>query len=267
MNRPVPDFHIHFTDPDALSLREAVGEFAADHSLDDPVLRYRFGSVTVDGFDGGTVTHDGYLIGYIRNFVELVGNDDHGHSLLLEAQHQIQKSPGVFLIQGRRRLVQNQQLRVLCECFRNLDQLLFAGSDFFNQNPGILRKADHLQIFVRLRVGFIPVDSGFLSSFIAEIHILADRHLRNQRQFLMNDNDSAALGVFNRIETADLAVVDNISLIGSVRIDAAQNIHQRGLSGAVLAYEGMDLAFLNLKIDVVESFYARKGLCNALHLQ
>ena len=79
-----------------------------------------------------------------------MGNDDHSHSLFLEAEHQIQQCAGIFFIQRGRRFIQNQQLCFFCQCLCYFDQLLLAGTDCFYLNFGTLLQAYHFQIFISL---------------------------------------------------------------------------------------------------------------------
>ena len=49
-------------------------------------------------------------------------------------------------------------------------------------------------------------------------------------------------------------------LSGISRIDAAQNFHERRLTGTVFPHNGMQLARFNLETDIGQRFNARKGL-------
>ena len=52
-------------------------------------------------------------------------------------------------------------------------------------------------------------------------HIFPDGHIGNQRQFLMDDDDSLLLTVLDFRKLAYFAVINNIALISAVRINAA----------------------------------------------
>ena len=51
--------------------------------------------------------------------------------------------------------------------------------------------------------------------------------------------------------------------IGLVHAD--EDLHQRGLAGAVLAHQGVDGPGTDFEVDVVERLDAREGLGDALH--
>ena len=226
-----------------------------------------FGTVVVDGLDGGAVADDGDLVRNIGHLVELVGDDDHRHALLLEAQHQIQQRPGILLVQGGGGLVQDQQLGLLCQGLGDFHQLLLAGADGLDLDLAALLQAHHLQVFVRLGVGRVPIDGELVAALVAQVHVLADGHLGHQRQLLVDDDDAQLLGILDVRELADLPVVDDVALVGAVGIDAAEDVHQRGFARAVLAHQCVNLTFLHLEVDVVQGLYAREGLGDVLHFQ
>ena len=62
----------------------------------------------------------------------------------------------------------------------------------------------------------------------------------------MDDDDSLLLGVLNLTELTHFTVVDDVALICTVGINAAQHIHQRGFARAVLTDQRVDFAFLHL---------------------
>ena len=267
VHRPVVHLQLDVAHLHVVPRWEAVGHLAADHALDDALLADRLGAVVVDGLDGAAVAHDGDLVGDVGDLVELVGDDDHRHALLLEAQHQIQQRLRILLVQRGGGLVQDQQLRLLGQGLGDLDQLLLAGADGLDLHLAALRQAHHLQVLVRLGVGGVPVDSVLVADLIAQVHVLTDGHLRNQRQLLVDDDDAQLLGILDVRELADLAVVDDVALVGAVGVDAAEHVHQRGLARAVFAHQRVDLALLHLEVDVVEGFHTWEGLGDVFHFQ
>src|SRR6202034_560924 len=74
----------------------------------------------------------------------------------------------------------------------------------------------------------------------AEIDVLRDRPLRQETQFLVNDADTGAPRR-RGVREGDLPPVDPD--VSTVRlINAAEDLDQRRLSGAVLPAKGMNLA-------------------------
>ena len=64
-----------------------------------------------------------------------------------------------------------------------------------------------------------------------------------------------------------LALEDDVAVVRAVRVDARQHFHESGLACAVLAADGVDLAALDLEVDVRECFHAGEGLGDAAHLE
>ena len=77
---------------------------------------------------------------------------------------------------------------------------------------------------IRLTIRLVPVDGGLFSTFIAEEHIFPDGHIGNQRQFLMDDDDSLLLTVLDFRKLAYFAVINNIS--GSIKIVQSKDAMQ-----------------------------------------
>src|SRR5215216_6319186 len=98
-------------------------------------------------------------------------------------------------------------------------------------------------------------------------NVLRDRHQRNQRQLLMDDDDAERLGIVDVAKAPLLAVEDDAALIVAMRIDAAENLHQGRLAGAVLADQRMDLARLDREVDVAQGLNAGKTLAYAAHFE
>ena len=65
----------------------------------------------------------------------------------------------------------------------------------------------------------------------------------------------------DRAEAALLALVDDLALVGAVRIDPAQHLHQRRFAGAVFAADRVDLAGLHDEVDVAQRLHARESSC------
>src|SRR5437879_11802997 len=98
-------------------------------------------------------------------------------------------------------------------------------------------------------------------------NVLRDRHQRNQRQFLVDDDDAERLGIIDVAKAPLLAAEDGAALVIAVWIDAAENLHQGRLAGAVLADQRMDLPRLHREVDVAQGLNAGKTLAYAAHFE
>ncbi|MPN42171.1 hypothetical protein SDC9_189727 [bioreactor metagenome] len=87
--------------------REQVVEFAAHHRLDDPALG-RGRLLHVDRLDGAAVADDRHPVGDPAHFTQLVRDQDASDPVVPHAGDQVEKVVGVFVIECRRRLVEDQ---------------------------------------------------------------------------------------------------------------------------------------------------------------
>ncbi|MPM61620.1 hypothetical protein SDC9_108480 [bioreactor metagenome] len=234
LRAPVPDLHGNVSDM-TLPLGKAVDELTAHHALDDALL-VKIVHTLDQRLNGGAVADDGDFVRNIRHLGQLVGNDDTRHALGFELKKQVQQLLGVRLVEGGGGFIQNQQADVFRQRLGDLHQLLFANADIFNLCPGRFYQPHGLEVPCRKAVGLVPVNAGGFALLVAEEHVLSDREVGDQRQLLMDDGDAFALTVVDLAEFADLAVIDDIALIGAVGVDAGQDVHQRRFSGAVLAH-------------------------------
>ena len=83
----------------------------------------------------------------------------------------------------------------------------------------------------------------------------------------MDDDNTLLLTLANIFELAHLAFVDNVAGIRSVRIDAGQDIHQRGLSRTIFATKRVNLALFHNEIDIAERLDAGELLDDMAHFQ
>ena len=65
----------------------------------------------------------------------------------------------------------------------------------------------------------------------------------------------------------DFALVDDVARVRAVRVDPAEHLHQRGLAGAVLAADGVDLTGPHPQVDVGQGLDAGELLGDGAHLQ
>ena len=238
----------------------------ADHAADDAVLADVVRAL-VERFDRLAVTQDRDVVCDVGDLIDLVGDDDRGHALLFKLQQQIQQRLRVLLVERGGRLVEDHEAGVLRQRLCDLDHLLLADADILDQRLGRFGQADDLEVFRRLGVGLVPVDGIFFSLLVAQEHVLADRHIRDERQLLVDDNDAFFFAVFDLGELAYLTLVYDVSAVAAVGIPAAEHVHQRGFPGAVFADQGVDTALLYGKVDVVKRLDAGEFLGDPPHFQ
>ena len=152
-------------------------------------------------------------------------------------------------------------LNFLGERLGDLDQLLLADAEIGDERVGRFFQADLLPAVRaswrrRASQSMTPICRGL----VAEKDILGDRQQRNERQFLMDDDDAEMFAVGNGGEPALLALVDDFAFIGAVGIDAAEHFHQRRFAGAVLAANRVNLAAFTTRLTSRSAFTPGKLL-------
>ena len=60
-------------------------------------------------------------------------------------------------------------------------------------------------------------------AFIAKEDILHDRKIRDERQFLMNNDNAFFFAIANILEFASMTIVTDLALIRSIRINTRKN--------------------------------------------
>jgi hypothetical protein len=95
--------------------------------------------------------------------------------------------------------------------------------------------------------------------------VLRDREVGHQVELLVDDADPELLGVLGTVDGHPLPVEEELALVG--RVDAGQQLHQRGLAGAVLADQRQHLAAAQVEVHVLERLDAGEALGDPAHLQ
>ena len=181
----------------------------------------------VQRLDRLAVAQDRDGVGDRLDLVQLVRDHDRGDAALLEAAQQVQQVLRVALVQRRGGLVEDEQLDVLGERLRDLDELLLAHAD----------------------VG------------------LRDGHAGDQGEFLVDDDDAGVLTGPDVVEPDLLTLVVDVAVVRAERVDTTEHLHQGGLAGAVLTADGVDLAGLHHQVHIRQRLDAGELLGDGSHLE
>ena len=91
--------------------------------------------------------------------------------------------------------------------------------------------------------------AGEAGGLVAEHDVLGDGEDRDQHEVLVDHADPGRHGVAGPGEVLDDVVEHDLALVGLV--EAVEDVHQRGLAGAVLTQQAVDLAGQDLERDPV----------------
>jgi hypothetical protein len=101
----------------------------------------------------------------------------------------------------------------------------------------------------------------------AEQKVLGDRKLGYEGQLLGDEGDPSRLAAGEATEMNRLAPQPDLAAVGPRRVDPAEDFDQRALAGAVLAAQGVDLAWREIERDSVQSANAGKILGDRAQLE
>ena len=99
--------------------------------------------------------------------------------------------------------------------------------------------------------------------FTAEEDVAGDVEVVAECQVLVDHFDAAAAGVARVADRDFLAVDDDPAAVGDV--GAAEDLHEGGLAGGVVADQPQDFSLTQLQVDLVQRLDAAKALGYALH--
>ena len=111
-----------------------------------------------------------------------------------------------------------------------------------------------------------PVDEAAAHRLAADEDVLGDRHVRRERELLVDRDDAELLGRMRRSRSATVSPANSI-VPASGCCAPAQDLEQRRLAGAVLAEQRVDLAGRNLEVDLVQGLHAGEALADPGHAE
>src|SRR5688572_7924284 len=111
-----------------------------------------------------------------------------------------------------------------------------------------------------------PVDEAWPACrHVAQKNILGHRQLRHEVELLVDHADAERQRIARALDIHSAAVDSNLADVFAV--SAAEDLHQRRLTGPVLAEQHVHFAGVQRQIDAVERDDAGKRLPNASHLE
>ena len=101
----------------------------------------------------------------------------------------------------------------------------------------------------------------------AEKNVLQYGQMFYQRQLLMNDGDTFALGIANMARLQSFPGKNNFPLIATVRIYSAQYLHERRFPGAVFSAQRDDFPGVKPQTDIINRLHSTEGFSYVLHFE
>ncbi len=192
-------------------------------------------------------------------------DEDDRQAFGLQRPHNAGEIGDLGFAQGRGRLVHDDEARLHRERAGDLDELLLGDGKIAHLCHRITLEPDALGDGLRLFSQPAPAHEQLRARFAANEHVLGDRHVGGEGEFLVDGDDSSALGVVRRHKGDRLAEQLDLARVRALR--AGQNLEQRRLASAILAQERMDFRRPDFEMDVLEREHAGKALADARHLE
>ncbi len=161
--------------------------------------------------------------------------------------------------EGGRGFVQDEDARTLAERLDDFDELLFADTQPVDRGRWIDHHLEAVEQRLRLAMKLRPVDQPAARRRRAKEDVFRDGHLPDEREFLVNDGESRAIGIGDPLEMGGLVADEELALISAVRVQAAQELDERRFARAVFAAKRMDFAGLQVERDIAEGGDAGEG--------
>ena len=178
---------------------------SADHHFDDlvlcRVLRYK-------GSDVFAVSHNRYPVGNPVYLVHSVRDVYHSDALVAQIIHYSEQLFNFGLRECRRRLVKNEQFRIMGNCLCNFDHLLFSYGQCSEFYRGVDVYSDFFEKVscILFHLAVINVNARFFR-FASDVNVLCDRQMVHHVEFLVYDADSC------RLRFRDVCEIDRLAEI------------------------------------------------------
>ena len=235
--------------------RMALGKLLADHEADDLL------QVGIPGRDRrhrDPVAQHGDAIADELHLFQLVGDVDEADAARLDVADGLEERLGLLAAERGRRLVHDEDFRVLGERNGDLEHLLLRDGEIPHPGPGVDIEVDLPQRLPRVGVHIRPADEAALAGEGGEREILGDAQGWDEMEVLVDRHDPQVFGRLGIVagKFDRLAVEHDRPPVQAV--GAGQDLHQGRLAGPVLAQQHVHLAVLQVEVDAPEHRHAEE---------
>ena len=232
-------------------VHRGLGVAAAHHKTGDG-LRRSVGNIA--GLNKASIPQDRVAVRDGKYLVHFVGDEDEGLALLLQSPHNTEQMLDLRVVQRGGRLVQNKELRIGVKCLCDLQQLLFAGLQLVYQGVGVDIHAQVAHQLARLlQHGPLIQRAQLGQQFFAKKNVLVHLQIVKQVQLLVYKGDTCLFCPLDGNVMHLLSVKLDLALIPLMH--TRQDVHQCGLTGAVLSQQRVYFPALHGKINVRKHFH------------
>ena len=209
------------------------------------------------------VPEDGVAVADLHDLTQLVADEDDAHPLLFQSAHHGKDPLNLRICQGGGGLVHDDDGGILHQSPGNLYNLLVAGIQIPDHGVGVQIQIHFLKQLPGFALHQSLVQQNPLLGQVGDEHILIDGQVVDEVQLLMDEADARIQRVHRSGKVHRFSVQRNGAAVS--RKDAAQNVHQGRLSGAVFSQQRADLPRCQGEIHFPKHPVGTEGLVNFLH--
>ena len=181
-----------------------------------------------------TAANDRNLVGHRAHLAQLVGDKHDRRPGIGELTHDRHQLVRFLRGQHRRRLIENEDLRLARQGLDDLHALLGAHRQILNEGVGIQVEAETRRDLAHRLAGALAADdSGRTGRLKAQCDRLGDREDGDEHEVLVHHADARRDRVARPLERHGLAVNEDLPLVRGVH--PVQDVHERGLTRAILS--------------------------------
>ena len=236
--------------------REAAFQRAADHGGDQLV---HVGVLGILGHDQVAVTQHRDLVADLKDLIHLMRDIDQRDALRFQHPHHFEELVDLLHGQGGGGLVQNDDLRVVGDGFRDLAHLTLGNRHIPH---GLGQVHGHTEFAEQLGGLFLHSslvnNAGGIDRIAAKEQVIDDVAFQALVQLLVDHGNAVFQGIFGPGKADLLAVEEDLAFV--LLVGAKQALHHRGLTGAVFAHKSHDSSALDVEVDMVKNPVATEGL-------
>src|SRR5690606_18421783 len=214
--------------------------------------------------DAPVAKHDDLLADF-EHFLQLVADENDAHAARLQRPHDVEQTFGFLRREHCGRFVEDEDVRLAVERLDDLDALLHADGQVFDQRVGIDFQTVLLRNFEDAPSGGPAVQKRPVNGFVAQHDVFGHGEHGNQLEMLVNHADAERDGVVWIANCDRPAINQDFALIWLVQ--PVDEVHQGAFARAVFAQQAQDLTLVELEVDMVIGEHAWKPLGEAAYFQ
>ncbi len=201
------------------------------------------------------VTQHHHPVRDLEDLVQPVRDVDHSHATVAQPAQGREQPAHLVGRQARGRLVENEDLRCGRQRARDRHQRFLGPAEALNAHVRIDVRANDVERRARALPCRAPIHHAETPRIAkGEADVLRNGHPVDQSEILMDERNRQVAERAGRIAPAERYAAR------IQRVDAGEDLDERGLAGAVLAEQRQDLAGADLEVNVIKRERAAKAL-------